>query len=35
MFGEVAARLAGRAEARGAKRGLLDPFLAKLMGKKG
>ena len=35
MFGELAARLAGRAEARSAKRGLFDPFLAKLMGKKG
>jgi pilus assembly protein CpaE len=35
MFGELAARLAGRAEARSVKRGLFDPFLAKLMGKKG
>jgi pilus assembly protein CpaE len=34
-FSDLAARLAGRAEARTAKRGLLDPFLAKLMGKKG
>jgi pilus assembly protein CpaE len=34
-FGDLAAKLAGRAEARGAKRGLFDPFFAKLMGKKG
>ena len=34
-FGELAAKLAGRAEGRAAKRGLFDPFLAKLMGKKG
>ena len=34
-FGELAAKLAGRAEARAAKRGLFDPFLAKLMGKTG
>jgi pilus assembly protein CpaE len=34
-FSDLAARLAGRTEARSAKRGLFDPFLAKLMGKTG
>jgi pilus assembly protein CpaE len=34
-FGELAAKLAGRPEARAVKRGLFDPFLAKLMGKTG
>ena len=34
-FGQLAAKLAGRADRRAAKRGLFDPFLAKLMGKKG
>jgi pilus assembly protein CpaE len=34
-FGELAAKLAGRPEARAAKRGVFDPFLAKLLGKTG
>ena len=34
MFGDLAAEVAGRAEARKAKRGLFDPFIAKLIGKK-
>ena len=34
IFGDLAAKLAGRGEARKAKRGLFDPFIAKLLGKK-
>jgi pilus assembly protein CpaE len=35
LFGELAAKITGRAEAHVAKRGLFEPFLAKLMGKTG